>query len=268
MIFNYYGLTRLPDGTQLNPGSLNTWLKIQTDGYINNGLVNWIALTRLSKLAKSINNSSFDALEFTRIPFNSTILTNDLKSNQPDILDLPGHFVVAKSIVGETFGINDPYYPSRTTLNDYGNTAKYLIKFTPSNTDLSYILITTRSDIQIDLKDNKLNSVGEFSIQDPIQNSENNNQMSGPLLKTYFLNRPNDKNYMMNISSNITQFYNLTLYFYDVNGNVRILNQKGIVGRHDSDKVSIKFDKNNLKKIQVKTKRVNFIDFFTHLNWL
>src|ERR1700722_603606 len=53
MIFRYYGINELPDGTPLDPGTLNKWLENQPDGYVETGWVNWIALSRLSKLATS-----------------------------------------------------------------------------------------------------------------------------------------------------------------------------------------------------------------------
>lgn len=40
MVLQYYNYTKLPDGTALDPGTLNTWLKNQPDGYVGNGLVN------------------------------------------------------------------------------------------------------------------------------------------------------------------------------------------------------------------------------------
>ena len=47
MVFQYHGLTKLPDNTTLDPGTVNAWLKTQLDGYVGNGYVNWLALSRL-----------------------------------------------------------------------------------------------------------------------------------------------------------------------------------------------------------------------------
>jgi hypothetical protein len=67
MVFKYNGVKKLPNGKELNPDTLNNWLITQKDGYIGNGMVNWLALSRLSKQAISINNiTEFDALEYNR----------------------------------------------------------------------------------------------------------------------------------------------------------------------------------------------------------
>ena len=99
MVFKYHGINELPDGTFLNPGTLNNWLKSQPDGYIRNGLVNWLALSRLSRLAKSINGiSSFNALEYSRINgYSPTQLTTDISNGMPGILEEPGHLLLEKA---------------------------------------------------------------------------------------------------------------------------------------------------------------------------
>ena len=100
MVFNYHGLKKLPSGIALTPSTLNDWLKTQKDGYVGNGLVNWLALTRLSKQSVSVNNIfSFDALEFSKlIPGSISGIKIDLSNNITDILEEPGHFIVAKGI--------------------------------------------------------------------------------------------------------------------------------------------------------------------------
>ncbi len=48
MILNYHGFNT-------NPKNLNEWLKSQPDGYLTNGLLNWLAISRFSNLNKTIN---------------------------------------------------------------------------------------------------------------------------------------------------------------------------------------------------------------------
>ncbi len=63
MVFKYYGYEKLPDGSALNPGTLNNWLKAN-NGYTRIGEVNWIALSTLSRLAKNKNEiEDFNALK-------------------------------------------------------------------------------------------------------------------------------------------------------------------------------------------------------------
>jgi peptidase C39-like protein len=183
MIFRYYGINELPDGTPIDPGSLNTWLKNQPDGYVRTGWVNWLALSRLSKLATNINHIiAFDALEYNRISgANTTQLTTDLDNQHPDILEESGHFIVAKGINDTTFDINDPYY-SRSTLNDgYNNSFLSLGQYIPSHTDLSYIMITTSPNANITIKNNRNITVGTSFTQSSIINPLNSSNKNSPI---------------------------------------------------------------------------------------
>ncbi len=246
MVFKYHGLNKLPDGTTLDPGSLNYWLKNQPDGYIHNGLVNWLALSRLSRLAKSINEiSSFDALEYRRVnSYNSTQLTTDINNGIPGILEEPGHFIVAKGINGSTFNINDPYY-SRLTLSDYGNTFLSLGRFLPSSTDLSYIMLIVDEDVNIKLFDSFNNQAGEQYIQDPIENDSSLGEYSGDNLKIIYLSKPDSGGYKIEVSSATSNDYNLDAYFYDTQGNIHLINLSGFVSSNNEDIYDINFDREN-----------------------
>jgi len=57
MVLNYFS-------HPTNPKLLNDWLLSQPDGFIRNGLVNWLAISRYTKLHKNSNNS---ILEFNRL---------------------------------------------------------------------------------------------------------------------------------------------------------------------------------------------------------
>jgi len=74
------------------------------------GRVNWIALSSLSNLVAGVNHITlFGALEYQRTQGNNaTQLAADITNAQPDILEKPRHFIVAKGIHGSTFDINNP----------------------------------------------------------------------------------------------------------------------------------------------------------------
>lgn len=148
MVLQFHGINKLPDATGLDPGTLNSWLKNQPDGYIGDGLINWLAISRLSALAKNVNNiSAFDALEYRRIAGeDKTQLTQDIGSSRPDILEEPGHFIVAKGANNSTFDINDPYYDRSTLNNGYSNTFLSLGRYIPSQTNLAYIMLVGSLD--------------------------------------------------------------------------------------------------------------------------
>lgn len=239
MVFKYHGINKLPNNKPLDPGTLNTWLRSQKDGYIGNGFINWLALSRLSKLAKNINGLSFDALEYSRNNGNSPeILLDNLENNLPGILSVPGHFVVAKGIEDNIFTINDPYYP-RTSLSDYGNTFQNLGTYTPSNTDLSYIMITTNPNTQIELQDSDGDVVGETIIEDPIVNPEDPEQKNESL-KILYLPKPSDTSYNLVITSSGN--YEVKIYLYDKNGEVFTSTETGTLPPEQTKIIPINFN--------------------------
>ena len=216
---------------------------------LDGGYVNWVALSRLSKLTKSINKTSFDALESSVYDFSSEVIENDINNNNPVILDLGGHFVVAKSIFENVLGINDPYYQDKTSIDLNNTTPKSLVRFTPSLTDLSYILITTKNNIKLQLEDNKKKLYGKYSSLEPIKNNFSEFQ---PSLNQFTLEKAESRNYYLKISGDKNKKYNLKFYFYNKDGNVKIIEYSGKTDKKEQDKLSIKFDKNDLKKDAIR----------------
>ena len=254
MILKYHGINKLPNGKILDPGTLNAWLKSQKDGYLGTGWINWLALSRLSKLSKSINNiTTFDALQYNRTNNgDKNKLTSDINNLLPDILEVPGHFIVAKGINGSTFDINDPYY-NRSTLNDYSNMFLTLGTYTPSFTDLSYIMFTSDFDINITLKNSNNNVVGESFIQQALINDNNPSQKNSPI-KIFYFPKPNSGNYTLEISSNNKKRYNFNGYFYNINGDVKTINVNGELSKNKPSNYVLNFDKNKLKNDKLKHK--------------
>lgn len=243
MIFKFHGINKLPDGTDLNPGTLNSWLKAQPDGYVRNGWLNWVALSRMSKLSKAQNPGfSYDALEYNRKNgFDPTVLINDLKNFQPDIVEEPGHFIVGKGIKNDVFTINDPFY-DRADLTPYSNSFLSLSRYTPSNTDLSYIMLVVDSNIDIVLKDVGGNLLGESFIQSPIINAEFGGS-SGNSLKILYFKAPQGGDYNVFLSSSDSSLYKLEEYLYDQNGNVYLKTIDGVIEKNKTDNINIHFDK-------------------------
>lgn len=252
MVFNYHKITKLPDNSSLDPGTLNTWLKSQPDGYVYQGWVNWLALTRLSKLAKSKNPAfNYDALEYSRLGYSAGQVKTDLQNNIPGILEEPGHFVVARGTSGDTFTVNDPFY-ARTLLTDYGNTALSLGRFVPSHTNLSYILIATQDNVTVTVKDANNNTIGEAVTQEPLQDSLAGSGTNGLPVKTYYVKKPASGNYKIIISSSDVIQYNVKSFLYDVNGNVKTDSLSGIVGGNTQDTYVTSFDNQDVTNSNVK----------------
>lgn len=255
MILNYYGYKKLPDGQTLDPGSLNTWLMSQKDGYVGNGLLNWVSLSRLSKNAKEINNLNYNALEYSRIPIEDKILlTNDLENNIPNILEVPGHFIVAKGINKETYNINDPFYDRKTLSDGYNNSFISSGRFIKSNTDLSYIILISNPEITINLLSKNVDNYQEF-ISQPIINPFSK-EKNGSDQRIIYISKPNSDIYLFKLTSKVTNKYTLKLYLYDSLGNVKIFNKKGDINRQ-GEIISVKFNKESLKKTTVGNKRIS-----------
>lgn len=248
MVFNYYGITKLPDGTPLTPATLNAWLKARPKGYIGDGLVNWGALTALSKLSKSQNPSFlYDMLEYQKKGANSfSQLTQDLGAGQPDILEEPGHFVVATGTQDATFTINDPLYP-RTLLSDYSNTFKSLRRFIPSNSDGSYIELFVNSAVDIIVKDKNGNVVGESYTEQPLQDDIGGGT-SGQPIKVYLVPKPANGEYFVTVSSSSTQKYTLQSDIYNQNAQNTTGDFSGTVSAGKPDTYIIAFDRQDIQK--------------------
>ena len=253
MVMQYYGLTKMPDGTPLNPASVNKWLKSQKNGYVGNGLFNWLAITTLTKLAKNQNpNFNYDALQYRRQEnFSSAVLDTDLHNNQPDILGEPGHFIVGKGEDNTIFSINDPFY-NRTSLSSYNNTALSMGRYIPSNTNLSYIQIVLPPTVNAVLQNSNGQKEGsdgtqtfseitdgdyyiEGGLNDPITNT------TGSAARFLIVPTPQDGNYSLTFYSTTTQSLNTQIFTYDVDGNVIEQDLTGMITPHTSKTMSFSY---------------------------
>jgi hypothetical protein len=143
MIMRYHGLTQLPDGTAVSPASLNAWLKNQSDGYLGEGALNWVAVTRLTKQISQAYNTV--KLEYTRSngPSLSPAIA-EAEQQKPSIVEIPGHFLVASGFTSDKQDllITDPAY-SYTKLSQHKKSLVSTREFQPSHTDLSYIVVAS-----------------------------------------------------------------------------------------------------------------------------
>lgn len=245
MILNYYGHNILP-------GTLNTWLKNQPDGYLSNGLINWIAITRYSKLFSS---RTLPALEFKRLGNDSNILINELIHARPAILEVPNHFIVAKSQTPTSFGINDPAYSNRPTLLSYSDTFKSIRSFTPSRTDLSYILLTIDQIFSLTVLDPNGNVINANTyIDDPLIDDLNASNTSGNPIKVFEFAKPSKGEYTVEVQGNGN--YTLTSYLYDKNGNLNknVVNEDIENGEKDIFNATI--GKKNIFEIKIDLTKI------------
>lgn len=244
MVLQYHGHIVLPD-------ALNNWLKDQNDGYIRNGLINWLAVSRYTKLHDSISSPT---LEYKRLDPTNENLDNELNNSRAAILKENGHFVVATGKTNDSYLINDPGYASRNTLEPYGNSFLAINSYTPTHSDLSYMMFVVDSDINIEIKDRDGITIPTTSYtEEPINSLSNPDIKSGETVKIVLLEKPENGNYKLLISGAKGK-YQLNSYLYDINGNVTQSKFNGEIKNNETDKYNISFDSNK-EKIK-KSKRI------------
>lgn len=223
MIFHYHGITQFADGTPLTPSSLNHWLKNAPDGYIGAGLVNWIAAMRLThQLAPLLNTPKLEYARHVQTPLQTA--QAQLAQTLPVILQIPGHFLVGHSLEGETIAIADPYYEYQT-LAEHQTTLVSTRSFTPSQTDLSYILLVHQPDLTVQLDGNLQATSHTEYLRTP----------SVPLAESAAVviqevAQPESGEYTLTISSEEIGPFELELFMYDVAATVQKHALTGVAG--------------------------------------
>ena len=223
MILRHHGITQLPGGTELDPSSLNTWLKDQPDGYVGNGLVNWIAAMRLTAQMSPVLQTP--KLEYQRHTVNPLQTAQaQLTSQLPVVLQIPGHFLVGHAADQQDITIADPAY-EYTTLSQHQTELLSTRTFTPSNTDLSYLLFVhdTELSVQIESADNHTIQAEHLSA-DTAPAATTTTSMIQEIAK------PESGTYTLTISQAAVGNFELELYLYDAAATVLPLTISGTAG--------------------------------------
>jgi hypothetical protein len=249
MILHAHGITTLPSGELITPYSLNAWLLSQPDGYIGNGLVNFAAISRLSRILYQQNGTT--KLEYNR--YNSDALEKaqaELSQNKPVILQIPGHFFVGTQLLENDISIKDPAY-SYTKLSEHSKPLLSTRTFTPSNTDLSYIVIAHDPSLSVNLTslDGKITNP-EPSQQDHINSAEQNG--SSPTTSLLELAKPDSGTYSINIIGLPLTPYAVDLYTYSEDGDVTHFVASGITGSQPST-YALVYEKNTTSSLRQTT---------------
>lgn len=177
MLLRAYGYYFLPNGEAINPLSLNQWLLSQEDGYIVNGLVNWLAISRLSKILSEASNHLLPTLEFSYFKGNQEEILENLRENlltsSGQIATNGQHFFLVSKHLSELhdFLIKDPLYEEELLSQKVGPIESLRI-FTPSETDLSYLMIVSPKEFSFILSDGNQNVLNTISSTELIKNDE------------------------------------------------------------------------------------------------
>jgi hypothetical protein len=200
MIMRSYGLSTMPDGAPTTPAALNAWLITQPDGYVGQGLVNWFAATRLIAQISDQYSTTAKPLPKLEFAYQSTAwparLQSAIANHQPAIVQVPGHFVVAHGFdqLTKDFLIRDPFYDF-THLSSHPP-ALSLRLFTPSQTDLSAIVVIHRPSVRVEIRntagDNLTQTWTEWLDSDPLGEQTESWQFS-------VVNQPADDTYQLSL---------------------------------------------------------------------
>jgi hypothetical protein len=193
MILDFYGHKKMPNGEDLNPKTLNQWLLSEEDGYVGNGLVNWLAVSRLSEILSE--QDAYPKLEFSYFSGDSVEVVSKLQEslsvNQPQIAAIPGHFFVVDSFDGQDFSIKDPFY-DYNFLSEREETPGSLRIFTPSFTDLSYFLLVLPVDFNY-----SFDGLDSFEIKESISHFD---ETTGDKFKLVYVRQPETASYSLELS--------------------------------------------------------------------
>ena len=232
MVLKYFG------HIYVTPGVLNDWLSSQSDGYLRNGLLNWLAISRYTRLMDSPVSPT---LLYNKLEAQDNNLIEELNHDRPVILKEPGHFIVVKSQLPSSFGINDPAYANRTSLEHYNNTYLSAASYQPTHTDLSYLLLAISSNFSIKVIDPEGKEImGKFFSEEPLVEDGGGQGTSGEPLNIFQLQGPqNGKHKILVLGEGK---YQLDSYLYNSEGNVTQNSLTGEIKSDHPDQYSIFWD--------------------------
>lgn len=258
MILQYHGISQLPDGTNLNPATLNVWLNDQKDGYIGEGLLNWMAVTRMTHQVSKKNEGKTPALEYKRIAGKKENAIKELKKDKPVILQLPGHFLVASGYNQDQTDlfIKDPAY-NYNLFSQHEKDKKKLqsvTTFTPSHTDLSYLLIVHDPAIEVAVTNTALQPLPDLqTYAEFIDDAELTSSAQTKVKIIHELPQPGNGEYLIRINGNVSNEILddlVKIYTYDVDGEVTIF-QPAVT--QETQLFELSFDQHQPSPIQTVT---------------
>ncbi|MFH1244420.1 MAG: hypothetical protein V1487_02525, partial [bacterium] len=205
MILNNYGV-KDPSGVEATPDKLNTWLLDQTDGYVREGHLNWLAIARYVKESYDAGQST-TKLEFSR--------TRELPLTLPAIVGEPGHFVVAHASSSAALTINDPNDSTRVTKLKTDPIVSSNI-YQPSLTDLSYFLLVADSGTTLTLTNEGGSDIPLEWMSEYLNDDEGG--LPRETIQTAMVSKPASGKYRLQSSGT----GKIELYLYDENGEVKM----------------------------------------------
>jgi hypothetical protein len=300
MVLRYHGITNFGseyENKNIDPQTLNEWLK-NKGGYLYGvgskgpyAILDWNKISELSGILEDIGKAPY-ALEHTRsdgAQQDNLIKDFILNKKNPVILGVTnsqtdGHFIVATGIEDTTWDINDPEwnYPTLASFNNSYYQADY---YSPSHTDLSYIVGVINPDVHmlfVDPNGKKTGKIFEknqwvdyneipnavYDFERPISNPDSNGRKEelGTGVNEFLLPKPLEGNYKIIISSsdpNSLYTLNTDLFQKDATDSAQKIT--GYVGGINQDIFIINFTPNSASQV---VKQVTYTSALTDLEEL
>lgn len=243
MLLRAYDYHYLPSGEEIDPWSLNQWLITQSDGYIADGLLNWLALSRLSKTLSDESNNSLPKLEFSYFrgseEENLAMLKDNLNDDTVQVAATTEHFFLVNDYLMDhnDFAIRDPLY-EYDFLSERSEKIDSLRLFKPSFTDLSYLLVVLPKEVAFSLAD----EMGEIEdLQIVTEEITTELEKIGDGYKLVHYSKPESA--MLNLLLDASLFNQeladkVKLYIYDQNGQLQLINLADLIdGDQDFTKI-------------------------------
>ncbi len=233
MLLRAHGYQFLPDGEEINPWSLNLWLMGQSDGYIADGLVNWLAISRLSKILSDESGNLFPKLEFNYFKEESSELLVKLRDSliedRVQIAATNKHFFLISDYLTEQhdFSIKDPLF-EYGLLSERTDEIESLRLFTPSFTDLSYLLFVLPKEVIFSLADESgLQLEQPQIITEEISGDVGDQEKIGEDYKLIYYPKPASAkfNLLLNMAGLSEELLDeMKIYLYDQNASLQLVN--------------------------------------------
>ena len=284
MVLKYHKINQLSDGTPIDPGSLNEWLK-NNKGYLTGysnmdgfySYFNWPVIGKLTKQLFDAGKSNVK-LMYKRAYSSSettTLLNDDLNLRKfPDILGVnnsqtSSHFVVAKGISGNTYSINDPEW-NYPTLSSFNNNYTQVDRYIPSNTNLSYLVAVVNPSVELLVTDPQNNKTGKYfdngilqissdidnasySFQPPISNPNNGElENLGTGVNEFLLPEPENGKYTIKLSSKKSGFYEINIASFEEDGDDALNKIRGIISSNNDEAIEIDYSQTNSNNSGIK----------------
>ena len=239
MMLAFHGATKDPNGNPTTPATVNEYFnrdaKCEARGCISLGYrygqVRWGGADQYSAEANKLFGTQ-------KIVWNGDggwdpdLVRQEINNDRPVILAEPGHYIVAKGIIGNTFAINDPAYNRVRLDQGYGNNALSIRRYSKTSSDFSKIEVAVLAPAQVLITDSNGKRIGfdpaTLTVVEEIPNSmyffdqaladdsgQNPPPPAGAGVHVAVVSTPQAGNYTIDVIAPDSELYSFAVYGSD-----------------------------------------------------